>query len=79
MSTIDQTPSISSIKTPKQSALGGYDRREAVKVWKKQAESEARIGLLNSLVKEGIGLAALEKFQISIEGQFKSQKFKKTK
>ena len=46
-------------------------------MWKKQAESEARIGLLNSLVKEGIGLAALEKFQISVEGQFKSRKFKK--
>ena len=62
-------------KTPSQE-LGGTDRRVALSVWKSLAESLARVNLLKTLIKEGMGLAELEEFNLGISSKFKSSKFK---
>ena len=63
------------IKTPNQ-VLGGSDRRVALRVWKSIAESMARVNLLKALIKEGMGLAELEEFNLGVSSKFKSSKFK---
>ena len=62
-------------KTPSQ-VLGGSDRRVALKVWRSLAESMARVNLLKTLIKEGMGLAELEEFNLGVSSKFKSTKFK---
>ena len=65
-------------RTPKQvtlTELGGAVRREAVRIWSNVAVSEARVNLMQSLVREGRGLAELEVFNLNLEGRFKSKKF----
>ena len=76
MGMINHNHKTTEVKTPKQKIFGGKDWREAEKLWKNLAASEARIGLLQALVKERIGLPALEMFQLGAESQFKSTKFK---
>ena len=61
-------------KTPSQ-VLGGKERREAVKIWQSVAESKARINLMRNLIKEGMGLAELEEFEIDLCSKFRSSKF----
>ena len=63
------------LKTPSQ-VPGGPDRRVALKVWKSLAESIARVNLLKMLIKEGMGLAELEEFNLGVSSKFKSTKFK---
>ena len=58
-------------KTPSQ-VLGGKERREAVKIWQSVAESKARINLMRNLIKEGMGLAELEEFEIDLCSKFRS-------
>ena len=64
--------------TPSQE-LGGSDRRVALRVWKSLAESVARVNLLKVLIKEGMGLAELEEFNLGVSSKFKSSKFKNMK
>ena len=63
------------IKTPSQILLGGKDRRVAVRVWTNLAKSEARLNLMQTLVKDGRGVADLENFGIGVASKFKSRKF----
>ena len=58
--------------------IGGICRREAAKIWINTAESEARINLIKSLVKEGRGVRELEEVTLNLASKYKSQKFKKT-
>ena len=67
----------SHIKTPSQ-VLGGKDRRVAAEVWRSHGESTARVNLMKILIKEGMGLAELEEFNLGISSKFKSNKFKTT-
>ena len=62
-------------KTPSQ-VLGGLERRVAVKVWSDIAQSMARINLMKALIKEKMGLAELEEFNMGISSKFKSNKMK---
>ena len=55
--------------------LRGKDRRVAVKLWKSVADSIARVSLLKSMIKEGMGLAELEEFNLNLERCYKSKKF----
>ena len=65
----------SSYKTSSQ-VLEGRERREGVKLWKNAAESKARINLMMSLKREGLGLAELEEFNLNLGSKYRSQKFK---
>ena len=59
--------------------LGGPERRVALKVWRSLGESTARVNLLKILIKEKMGLAELEEFNLGVSGKFKSTKFKNKK
>ena len=64
-----------SIKTPT-TKIGGICRREAAKIWTSTAESEARVNLIKSLIKEGRGVRELEEVTLNLASRYKSQKFK---
>ena len=51
--------------------LRGKDRRVAVKLWKSVADSIARASLLKSMIKDGMGLAELEEFNLNLERCYK--------
>ena len=57
--------------------LGGNSRREAGRIWRDLAVSEARINLLKVLIKEGRGLKEIEDFNMGLASKFKSKKFQK--
>ena len=76
MGTTTNTPILASSSTPTEQ-VGGICRREAAKIWKNTAESEARVNLIKSLIKEGRGVRELEEVTLSLASKYKSQKFKK--
>ena len=76
MGTTTTNQILASTSTPTDQ-VGGISRREAAKIWTSTAESEARINLIKSLIKEGRGVRELEEVTLSLAGKYKSQKFKK--
>ena len=75
MGTISQTKLKVHQDTPAK-RLGGDYRREAGKIWKELAQSEARVNLIRILVRDGMGLSELEEFEVGLANKFKSTKFK---
>ena len=65
-------------KTLSEQLLGGKERRAAAKVWRNLGESMARVNLMKALIKEGMGLAELEEFNLGLSSKFKSSKFRST-
>ena len=52
--------------------LGGSCRREAEKIWKDLAHSEARTNMIAALVKDGIGLNEIEEFELGLASKYRS-------
>ena len=75
----DSKNQISSISQTPSPVLGGKERREAVNLWKSIADSKSRINLMRVLIKEGMGLAELEQFQLDLSSKFRSSKFTSSK
>ena len=69
--TSNQTNTVIS-KTPSH-VLGGTERRAALKVWNSLGQSMARVNLLKTLIKEGMGLAELEEFNLGVSSKYQGR------
>ena len=58
------------------SQVRGPDLSSALGIWKKHAESELRIWLMEELDKQKLGLPEVENYSLNLGTHFKSRKFK---